>query len=175
MTIIIINGRGGSGKDTFVEDFIQCAGQDHVLNISTVDYIKEIATKLGWNKEKDDLSRKYLSDLKDIATYWGDIPFKDVTQKANAFYQQLQQYGVEDTGFVFIHCREPHEIARLVDGLSIHYPVVTLLIRRPGGKIYGNHADDEIENYQYDFIVENNSTLDDLAQSAEEFYKIFIN
>jgi len=52
---------------------------------------------------------------------------------------------------------------------------VTLLIRRPGGKIYGNHADDEIENYQYDFIVENNSTLDDLAQSAEEFYKIFIN
>lgn len=172
MQIFVINGHGGAGKDQFITYFTEYAGRDYVLNISTVDYIKKVAISLGWDKYKDDLSRKYLSLLKDMATYWGDLPYQDVTYKTNAFYLELQQYGVENKGFVFIHCREPHEIARLIDGLNIKYPTYSLLIRRPTDKIYGNHADDEVENYKYDYIINNNTNLDDLNLKAKEFYNM---
>ena len=172
MKVIIINGHGGAGKDQFITYFTEYAGRDYVLNISTVDYIKKVAIDLGWDKYKDDLSRKYLSLLKDMATYWGDIPFYDVCHKTNIFYDELLSYGVEQKGFVFIHCREPKEIERLVESLGIRYPTYSLLIRRPTDKIYGNHADDEVENYKYDYIINNDSNLDDLNLKAKKFYNM---
>ena len=153
MKVIIINGKGGCGKDTFVQYFTSHAGEKYVLNISTVDKIKEIARSLGWTGSKANLSRKYLSDLKDMATYWGDIPFQDVAKRATNFYLELERYGVEDFGYVFIHCREPQEIKRLQEKLP--FKTYSLLIRRPGQENYGNHADDEVENYTYDYIINN--------------------
>lgn len=172
MTIIIINGHGGAGKDQFINYFKEFAGASYVLNISTVDYIKRVALDLGWNYDKDDLSRRYLSELKDMATYWGDIPYWDVTHKTTTFYQDLEGYGVEHRGFVFIHCREPNEIKRLCNAFDNRFKTLALLIRRPTDKIYGNHADDEVENYKYDYIINNDSNLDDLKHKAEEFYNI---
>ena len=50
--VIIINGTGGSGKDTFVE---YCSEFAKVTNISSVDKVKEAAKILvGWNGEKDE-------------------------------------------------------------------------------------------------------------------------
>ena len=172
MTVIIINGHGGSGKDTFVEYFTDIAGENYTLNISTVDYIKKVARDLGWNGQKDNLSRKFLSDLKDIATYWGDIPYWDVYHKTNNFFKELQEFGVDKNGFVFIHCREPQEIKRLIDAFRIRYNAYALLIRRPTNENYGNHADDEVENYEYDYIINNDTNLDDLSHKAKEFYNI---
>ena len=168
MIVFIINGRGGVGKDTFVNFFTEFAGEKYVLNISTVDYVKQIARSIGWQGEKDNLSRKFLSDLKDMTTYWADKPFRDVTKKTECFFDELVAYGVENLGFVFIHCREPKEIQRLKN--NIKYPVYSLLIRRVGHENLGNHADDEVENYKYDFIIENNGTLNELKSKAEEFY-----
>ena len=52
--IIIINGSGGVGKDTFVE---YCSEFTNVKNISSVDKVKEAAKILvGWNGEKDTYS-----------------------------------------------------------------------------------------------------------------------
>lgn len=170
MQVFIINGRGGAGKDQFITYFTEYAGRDYVCNISTVDYVKKVALSLGWDKYKDDLSRKYLSLLKDMATYWGDIPYWDVVKRTNEFYLSLEQHGVEKRGFVFIHCREPNEIQRLIDSLNTRYTASSLLIRRPSDKIYGNHADDDVEYYKYDYIIDNNATLDDLNLKAKQFY-----
>ena len=41
------------GKDEFIKQFIKAAGQKYVLNISTVDYIKNIAKDMWWNVDKD--------------------------------------------------------------------------------------------------------------------------
>ena len=58
--VIIINGTGGSGKDTFVEF---CSEFKNVMNISSVDKVKEAASILvGWNGEKDEKSMKLLVD-----------------------------------------------------------------------------------------------------------------
>ena len=59
--IIVINGTGGSGKDTFVEYVSKYA---KVYNFSSVDKVKEIAKLIGWTGTKTDKDRKFLSDLK---------------------------------------------------------------------------------------------------------------
>ncbi len=172
MKVIIINGKGGCGKDTFVQYFTSHAGEKYVLNISTVDKIKEIARSLGWTGSKANLSRKYLSNLKEMATYWGDIPFKDVAKRTLDFYLELQRFGVEEFGYVFIHCREPKEIKRLCEGLP--FQTYSLLIRRPGDEKYGNSSDDDVENYTYDFIINNDASLNDLDMKSQEFYNILL-
>ena len=52
--VFIINGSGGSGKDSFCKF---CSQYLSVYNISSVDTIKEVAKILGWNGEKDEKSR----------------------------------------------------------------------------------------------------------------------
>lgn len=168
MKVFIINGRGGSGKDTFIEYFSEQAGKNFVLNISTIDYIKEIAKELGWNGEKDNLSRKYLSNLKEMAVFWADLPCKKMVKQTTEFFNELQSYGVEKRGFVFIHCREPKEIQHLIQ--EIPYPTYSLLIRRRSITDLGNSSDDDVENYSYDFVIENNYGLDNLCQEAIKFY-----
>jgi len=50
------------------------------------------------------------------------------------------------------------------------FPTYSLLIRRRGLQEYGNHADDEVENFKYDFVIENNYGLDNLKAEAIRFY-----
>ena len=176
MKVIIINGAGGCGKDTFVQFFRRAANHgeklpflDRVLNISTVDYIKDVAKKLGWEGQKDNDSRKYLSELKEMATYWGDIPFKDMKTKVTQFYSKLSNYDMSDEGYVFIHCREPEQIDHLKADLG--FPCYSLLIRRPTQEKYGNHSDDDVENYAYDYAVNNYGTLEELDTMARAFLK----
>lgn len=167
MQVVIINGHGEAGKDTFVQYCADYVGINYVLNISTVDFIKSIARQLGWNGQKDNQSRKALSNLKDMATAWGDIPFIDIFRRTWNFYDELTSFGVQGKGFVFIHCREPEEIQKIKD--KINLPTVTLLIRRPGNYHYENHADNNVENYQYDYIINNDGTLQDLRMAAKAF------
>ena len=71
--VIIINGKGGVGKDTFIQ---LCQNySDDIVNISSVDFVKEVAHFCGWQGEKDVSARKFLSDIKDALTNWKDIPF----------------------------------------------------------------------------------------------------
>jgi hypothetical protein len=39
-------------------------------------------------------------------------------------------------------------------------------------KIYGNDADDCVFDYSYDYVVSNNSTLDELKESAKTLFEI---
>ena len=63
--IVIINGTGGCGKDTFVS-FV--SKYKRVYNFSSIDKVKEIAKLIGWNGGKTDKDRKFLSDLKKLTT-----------------------------------------------------------------------------------------------------------
>ena len=74
MKIIVINGSGGAGKDTFIK---YCREANHeIYSFSTVDYVKDIATLIGWNGKKDMRGRRFLSDLKDALSEYNDTPFK---------------------------------------------------------------------------------------------------
>ncbi|HCJ32604.1 MAG TPA: hypothetical protein DHV70_06945, partial [Firmicutes bacterium] len=55
---------------------------------------------------------------------------------------------------LFVKLREPEEIKRL----ALLYNVKTILIRRKDHKIItSNRADAKVENYNYDYVIENNS------------------
>ena len=165
MKIFVINGRGGCGKDTFVELCAQCVKPYMCLNISTVDRVKEIAKFCGWEGGKEDKDRKFLSDLKQLLTDYGDLPHQHVLYSIQMFKNDLERYDMDpDEAIVFIHCREPEAIRRLQQELN----AVTVLIRRPclENHAYGNASDDGVDNYGYHFTIVNDGTIDDLRCRA---------
>ena len=161
--IIIVNGPAESGKNTFCS---LC--RDHayfydmlIAQISSVDIIKEVARQLGWNGEKDEKSRKFLSDLKDLSMQYSDAPMEYLTREYN---------GIKDheNVMLFMHIREPEEIQRAKE----HFDALTLLIKRPGYEpIQSNHADRDVDQYDYDYTIVNNGTLAELDRQADDFIK----
>lgn len=162
----IINGAGGVGKDQFIKFVTDELGEKYTYNISTVNIVKSIAYKIGWKGKKTPQDRKYLSDLKDMMTYWSDLPFNDVSILTELQVEEWKESQIRDAA-VFIHCREPNEIDRLVKRLGAE----TILIIRDTDEVYINHADNEVFNYNYDFIIDNNGTLEELKDSAATFVK----
>lgn len=157
--IVIINGTGGAGKDTFVKF---CSEIEKVLNISTVDKVKEAAKILvGWNGEKDEVSRKLLVDLKRLSINYNDSPTKYVLEMAEKFRSS-------EDNLMFVHIREIEEIEKTKELLNAK----TLLITNPRVKlITSNDSDGKVNEYKYDYYIENDGTLEDLKNKAVKFTK----
>lgn len=166
MNIVCINGRPQSGKDTFV-NYCQDLIGNCCLNLSTVDKVKEIARSCGWDGSKSLKNREFLSNLKDLLTEWGDVPFKDVKRRISIFRTELTEYALLDDAIVFVHVREPEEIQKFVDRLG----ATTLLIRRPSveNSQTSNHADENVFNFNYDEVIINDKGLDELKEKARAF------
>lgn len=163
--IFIVNGQGGAGK-TSLENFVAELCEGDVAAVSMIDYTKQCAAKLGWNGAKDEKDRRFLSNLKDALTAWDDSPFLTTC----AMTKMAINEGCE---IVFIDAREQNDIDRLKDYfINKGYSIKTILVKRGVKKIYGNKADDGVFNYNYDIVIENNGTLDELRASAEEFVKM---
>ena len=155
--VIIINGTGGSGKDTFVSFVSEFA---KVYNFSSIDKVKEIARMIGWNGAKEEKDRKFLSDLKKLTTEYNDMAF-------NSILEAFEKFNNSDAEIMFIHIREPEEITKALERIncSIH----TLLIKRDGlSNINSNYSDASVDNFKYDFIIKN-TTLEDFHEKAKEF------
>ena len=117
------------------------------MSISSVDKVYEVASLLGWTGTKTDKDRKFLADLKDLSTAYNDMPFEEIKKKIESF--EKSDYDV-----LFVKLREPEEIKRL----ALLYDVKTVLIKRKDHKIItSNRADAKVENYNYDYVIENNS------------------
>lgn len=174
MKVVIINGKGGCGKDTFVAMCKDVLGTECVYNISTVDFVKEVAEMCGWNGTKTPKNRKFLSDLKDLLTEWDDVPLKKVTANALACAGCSEILGNLNKSVVFIHCREPKEIDKLVNVFKDS--VTTLLIRRSAAEAVEqiNHADNDVLNYAYDYTIWNDSTLSWLRNEAVVFLRDYL-
>jgi nucleoside-triphosphatase THEP1 len=159
---VIINGSGGVGKDTFV-DF--CRIYANIMNISSVDKIKESAKILGWDGGKTEADRKFLSDLKVLSTGYNNYPYEYI--KAN-----MEQFNNDRSlGVMFIHVREPEEIEKL----KKEFNCITLLIQNINKEgISSNMADANVDNYEYDFVVHNDDDLISLKNKAIEFIKSIV-
>ena len=133
--------------------------KDKILNISTVDLVKQAAKILGWDGQKDEKSRKFLSDLKDLATEYSDLSVSYISGT-------ILQAQEDRSEVIFVHCREPKELAQLKE----RFDAVTLLIKNNRVKpIESNHADRDIEKYEYDFIIDNNEGILELTKKAALF------
>lgn len=140
-TVIIINGAGGTGKDTICNIV---AEHFKTEVISSVDVIKKIAAYGGWNySDKSNSARKLLSDLKQAFTDYNDLP-------TNYLMQEYEKFMNSTSTILFVHIREPKEIEKFKN--KINARCFTLLIKSdkilPGN--YGNHSDDCVNDYNYD-------------------------
>lgn len=163
--VFIINGRPGAGKDTFVK-FLQDLYRN-VYNHSTVDSIKKIYRICGWNGEKTRHDRKVLSDLKDYMSQKIDLSFYEISEKISELTKKAEVEN-EDL-LLFIHIREPEEIARVIK----QFPgTQSILISRPKkGKKQNNsnHADANVNHFEYDHYIQNNEGLTEFKKTAAKF------
>lgn len=156
--VIIINGNGGVGKDTLC-DFASL--QYRVTNVSSVTPIKKIAEQYGWRGEKDARSRKFLADLKRAFTDYNDLPYKYLVREYEKFLHNSSQ-------ILFVHIREGEEIEKFKRYVEL--PCATLLIKRDSiSQNWGNTSDDNVENYKYDYIYNNNKTLSEAPADFGKF------
>lgn len=160
--VFVLNGVGTSGKGVFA-DYINKYIPTYKYSI--VDLPKEAAKVLGWNGGKTEKDRRFLSDIVDLSTEYNDAPFKDVLSLVTDFKnsKDFTEYEV-----LIIDMRDPKEIKRAVEVFGAE----TILIRNPNvRKIESNHADRDVENYEYDYIVENDGTLEQLDEVAKFFVR----
>ena len=169
MHIYIVNGAPGSGKTTFEKIVQELYGEEDVWILSTVDRVKAAAEVLGWDGTKTPENRKFLSDLKDLWTEWRDGPFLYVQDNLEKIKRWYQIWDVShNMAIVFIDSREPWEIERFAKELNAQ----TILIKRPSGaddERILNHADRDVEQYKYDYVIDNSSDLENLKNECELF------
>ncbi|MBQ7333801.1 MAG: hypothetical protein IJW38_05590 [Clostridia bacterium] len=161
-TAIVINGKGGVGKDTLCE---LAAKHFKIKNVSSITPIKEIASLCGWSGEKSDKARKFLSDLKRLTIDYNDFPTVWAVR-------QYEEFLTSDEEIIFLHVREPEEIEKFVKATGS--AAKTLLIR--GGERmtktdYGNVSDDRVEDYSYDYYFINDKTLEEAEIEFVELLK----
>lgn len=174
--IFIINGSGGVGKSTFcrmVEESLPLFADKFdgvrimpIKIISSVDQIKKIAEFVGWNaKFKTEKDRKFLSDLKSLCSEYNDFIFNYIAAQVKSFREDYKYV-------LFIHIREPKEIERVKQAFNAK----TILIKRDSVKhITSNKSDREVFDYDYDIVINNNGSKDELLDVAEEFCKDLLN
>ena len=166
--IVIINGKGGSGKDTLIKKFTtKTYDVYNVVNVSSIDPIKEATYILGVSKDspKSNEYRKFLSDLKMLSVDYNNYPFDYICDKITKCITDTKNF----VNVIFVHIREVEEIQKLCNWCknnvtaSNHCVVKTMLVTssRTDDKEYGNPADDYTNpyNFQYNVILNNSNDI----------------
>ena len=110
--VYIINGSGGSGKDTFC-NLVWTATNNFdphcfVHKYYTSTPAKKWASLMGWDeKTKRPMDRRFLCELKDMLDYWDNVTYKYLKEKIEKVYN----YTTFDRKILFLHAREDKDIA----------------------------------------------------------------
>lgn len=166
--IYIVNGMGTSGKTSF-ENFIHQTIFE-TINISSIDYAKEMCKLIGWDGNKDEKGRKFLSDVNLALEDYNNSPFQSVLN--NIEYWKKQDYK-----YFFVDIREPQRIDKFKKMCKeYNYQVFTVFIRRPGiPQITSNVADaSTLKPYDYDYYLDNDGTLEEWYEKSAKFAREII-
>lgn len=173
-TIIIVNGKGGSWKSTFIEkvmDKLKWGYDVKSTHFSTIEPIKDMLRRYGYLDGKSNEERRLLCVIKQLLIEHIDGPFIDSIKRIEDFKND------KESMFFFIEIREPSEI-RKVCACYKNNPKIdlyTVLIRNDltNEKWYGNSADDQTEEFNYDCIVDFTQDIDRFVE--DKVYCDFIN
>jgi hypothetical protein len=159
--LFIINGYPRCGKGTFIK---LCSKYTSCKEISSVDPAKLALMILGWNGAEETKTpeiRKALSNMKDMSTELFDGPVTYVMDKAASLLKD------EEYNLIFANSREPAELQRYQD-----YGATIMLIKRETKEARPTHADQNVENFNYDIIIDNTKDLEFLEKQAYAFLQL---
>lgn len=173
MKIVVINGYPMSGKDQFCNYCLDYMKKNRIYggSVSTIDVVKNIMTSLGWDGLKTPKDRKFMSDFKKLLIEWNDVPFNFIQCQIHSTAQHFRdnlQVPLDNVVF-FIHSREPEEIKRFKETMG----AITLFLKRDEMATLeqSNDSDKNVSNFEYDYTIENNGTLEELELKAMNFIK----
>lgn len=160
--VFVLNGAAGAGKDTFVL-FLNFLGVK-VQKESSIDKVKEVATLCGWDGSKTERNRKFLSDLKALTNSYNDMSFVDICKKVKEFT------GNRTVNVLCIDIREPDQIERAKKAFG----AIPVLIESDRVDILtSNESDAHVLDYEYDYIVKNNGSVEDFLEETKKFVSYF--
>jgi dephospho-CoA kinase len=157
--VFIVNGKPRAGKDTFA--MILNRYMD-VYKYSAVTKVKEIATLCGWDGQKEERDRKFLHELKMLTSEYSDMAYQDVVNEIKKY-----RNGEIEADVFVVDVREPEEIERLAKEVGA---IAIFIENNNVPAITSNAADANVENYEYDFVIQNNGTM----KEFEDEIKIFM-
>lgn len=155
--VLIVNGSPGSGKTTFANIV---GNQSSALIYSSIDYVKEVYKRyFDWDEEKTDASRKFLSNMKEFLINESDLLEEDLKQK-------YAEFGYSDARILIIDIREISEIKKY----KKLFNAKTVFIRNSKVPILDtNKSDAQVENYDYDYTIDNDGTMQSFRAKVTEF------
>ncbi len=172
--LVITNGTGGSGKDTFCKyaaEYLDSKGYNTV-RYSFVDFARRMLADAGIDTSaKTDKDRQLLAGLNQILENYDDIPFKDCCQFINdmlfisgetADYDYIPE-DIADV--IFLDVRSPEIIDRFK---TVYDNVITVLV--DNGRTNTATAEDSgVFNYNYDSVISNTRDMNYLKMQAKNF------
>ena len=155
-----------------------------VVNYSTIDYERDILdivanhypeVKKSCDK-KDNNYRDCLSHMKQTL----DSVYNTSMTMFFEFYIKLcRETLVKNNMLLFVHCREPENIEKMTKAIrsvygdytyplpGLHAVTTTILIDgRTNPEDFTNESDQSVNDYNYDFVIDNSTTLEALDVKA---------
>ena len=158
--LVVVNGYPESGKDLFAE---LCDKYMKTYTICTSTPMKEAMSLLGWNGVKTEEVRNELCHMKHMSNKLFNCTQIHLLKELSRI--KMEMIDSNRHGLVFIQSREPQEIEYLAKTLGAETVLLTRLNYGKGT----NAADMYVEDYDYDTIITNNGSIEDLKIKAERF------
>ena len=165
MKVVIINGGAGVGKDLFCD---LCDNFAHTYVCSSIDYVKSFARDIGWDGiTKDEKTRKFLSDIKLLCTEYNDASMK-MLEHCYSFYIKRDK---KSESILFMMVRE---IPEVIKAKEIFNAKTLFITNSRVQQITSNMADANVAEYDYDYYINNEGTIDELTIKARDFVKTIL-
>jgi|APSaa5957512622_1039677.scaffolds.fasta_scaffold76336_2 hypothetical protein len=166
VTVIVVNGVSRSGKDTFI-DYLAKKTQ-LLLRHSTIQrvFTALINSSMIVNGKKGKKEREFLASVKQAWITYSNGPLQEVTNKVDHLEEQYKFMQHIGNIFLTVQVREITEITKLKDHFK--EDLVSLLVVRDS--VDPQHVTDEyVEDWDYDFVVSNNGSLEQLESQVDGF------
>lgn len=181
--IIVINGKGGIGKDTLINALARADVM--VYNASSIDPIKDMCEELNKTGIKDLAYRSLLSSIKkSVDEYYeaenGISYTTEYLVKAMTLWRTQTDIHAPEYSVMFVHIREPENIANFVKEATKKLclwrdedTILTSLLveSKRSLEVYGNSSDDDVDKFDYDYKFTSNGTVEEDSKRFVEFIK----
>lgn len=176
--VIMISGKAGSGKDT-VANIIRNMGDYDVFAFadSLKDYVGMkygISERLLFTQE----GKRQMINVDDEMISVRDLLIREAELKRSedeSFWSRLLIYkAIEtDSDIIISDFRFPAEYYEIK---KYFHNVVTIRVNRPieMTEMVSSHTEEQLDNFQFDYILHNNSNIDYLKHQIDLIFKSFL-
>lgn len=185
--VCILNGTGGSGKDTFAS-LCKEAGLHNSIHDSTVAPVKKAAEVLISFDDRDSVLSDVLNKRESYRTFlhrikmaWSEFSNGSthyVCNRITGIVADIAAGRIENPVVIFVDVREPAEIKRLQRAIAeLGLIAVAVLIQGlVDPYMHDNDGDRNVTDYKYDYVIENvPGDIDALRIEAQIFTSKILN